>query len=46
MSEEAQALCLLAGANSIFIGDELLTTRNPGRAKDAALFERLGVKLV
>ena len=46
MSEEAQALCLLAGANSIFVGDELLTTSNPGRAKDAALFEKLGVRLV
>ncbi len=46
MSDEAQALCLLAGANSIFIGDELLTTNNPGRDKDAALFERLGVRLV
>ncbi len=46
MSDEAQALCFLAGANSIFVGDELLTTNNPGRAKDAALFERLGVKLV
>lgn len=45
MSEEAQALALLAGANSIFIGDELLTTRNPGEARDAALFSRLGVAL-
>ncbi len=46
MSEEAQALCLLAGANSVFIGDELLTTSNPGQARDAALFARLGVRLV
>jgi biotin synthase len=46
MSDEAQALCFLAGANSIFIGDELLTTNNPGKDKDAALFERLGVRLV
>ncbi len=46
MSEEAQALCILAGANSIFVGDELLTTNNPGQAKDAALFERLGVRLI
>jgi biotin synthase len=46
MSDEAQALCLLAGANSIFIGDRLLTTDNPGEARDAALFERLGVRLV
>ncbi len=46
MSDETQALCFLAGANSIFVGDELLTTNNPGQAKDAALFETLGVKLV
>ncbi|MEO1252042.1 MAG: biotin synthase BioB [Pseudomonadota bacterium] len=46
MSAEAQALCFLAGANSIFVGDELLTTNNPGLAKDAALFEQLGVRLV
>jgi biotin synthase len=38
MSEELQALCLLAGANSLFIGDELLTTPNPGEARDASLF--------
>ncbi|MFN0024549.1 MAG: biotin synthase BioB [Parvularculaceae bacterium] len=46
MSDEAQALALLAGANSVFVGDELLTTRNPGEARDAALFDRLGVRLV
>ncbi|MFQ5563903.1 MAG: biotin synthase BioB [Parvularculaceae bacterium] len=46
MSDEAQALCFLAGANSIFVGDELLTTDNPGQDKDAMLFERLGVRLV
>lgn len=46
MSEEAQALCFLAGANSIFVGEELLTTDNPGEARDAVLFERLGVRLV
>jgi biotin synthase len=46
MSEEAQALCLLAGANSIFIGERLLTTDNPGTARDAGLFARLGVRLV
>ncbi|MFZ5616670.1 MAG: biotin synthase BioB [Pseudomonadota bacterium] len=45
MSEEAQALALLAGANSIFIGDELLTTKNPGKARDASLFSRLGIRL-
>ncbi len=46
MSDEAQALCLLAGANSVFVGDELLTTDNPGQDRDAALFERLGVTLI
>ena len=45
MSEEAQALCFLAGANSIFVGDELLTTNNPGQAKDAAMLVRLGISL-
>ncbi len=42
MSEEVQALCFIAGANSIFVGDELLTTRNPGQAKDDALMAKLG----
>lgn len=46
MSEETQALCFLAGANSIFVGDELLTTNNPGQATDAAMLERLGVSLI
>ncbi|GAB4517678.1 MAG: biotin synthase BioB [Amphiplicatus sp.] len=46
MSEEAQALCFLAGANSIFVGERLLTTPNPGEARDQALFDRLGVRLV
>ena len=46
MSDEAQAMCFLAGANSIFVGDALLTTNNPGQDKDAALFEALGVTLV
>jgi biotin synthase len=46
MSEEAQALCFLAGANSIFVGDELLTTNNPGQAKDAAMLSKLGVQLI
>jgi biotin synthase len=45
MSDELQALCFLAGANSIFIGDVLLTTKNPQAARDAALFERLGIKV-
>jgi len=44
MNDELQALCLLAGANSIFIGDTLLTTKNPQRDRDANLLERLGVK--
>ncbi|MBA7464925.1 Biotin synthase [subsurface metagenome] len=44
MTDELQALCFLAGANSIFIGDVLLTTRNPQRDRDAALLDRLGIK--
>jgi biotin synthase len=44
MSEELQALCLLAGANSLFVGDRLLTTNNPGEDKDEHLFEALGVE--
>ena len=44
MSDATQALCFLAGANSIFTGDTLLTTANPGDNKDAALFERLGLR--
>ncbi len=43
LSEEAQALCFLAGANSIFVGDELLTTPNPEPKSDAALFAKLGI---
>ncbi|WP_331461663.1 biotin synthase BioB [Vineibacter terrae] len=43
MSDELQALCLLAGANSIFIGNVLLTTRNPQRDRDATLLQRLGM---
>ena len=43
MSEEAQALCFLAGANSIFYGPKLLTTPNPGRDRDQALMDRLGL---
>ncbi|ODP36222.1 biotin synthase BioB [Sphingomonas turrisvirgatae] len=43
MSDETQALCFMAGANSIFTGDKLLTTGNAGDDKDAALFARLGV---
>jgi biotin synthase len=44
MSESTQALCFLAGANSIFTGDKLLTTGNAGDDKDAALFAKLGLK--
>jgi biotin synthase len=44
MSESTQALCFLAGANSIFTGDKLLTTPNAGDDSDAALFARLGLK--
>lgn len=44
MSDELQALCLLAGANSVFVGDKLLTAKNPGRAHDQPLFDRLGVR--
>jgi biotin synthase len=44
MSEELQALCLLAGANSLFVGDRLLTTNNPGEDKDDRLLEALGVE--
>ena len=43
MSAETQALCFLAGANSIFCGPKLLTTPNPGRDHDRALMERLGM---
>ena len=43
MSEAEQALCFLAGANSIFYGDKLLTTSNPQMARDEALFEKLGL---
>jgi biotin synthase len=46
MSDELQALCFLAGANSIFYGEKLLTTPNPNAAHDRQLFERLGLKPV
>ena len=42
MSEEGQALCMLAGANSIFVGDRLLTTDNPGETRDEALLSAMG----
>jgi biotin synthase len=44
MSDETQALCFLAGANSIFYGDKLLTTENPDENHDRGLFERLGIR--
>jgi biotin synthase len=44
MDDAVQALCFLAGANSIFYGDRLLTTPNPGRSHDAQLFARLGIE--
>ncbi|PSH70067.1 biotin synthase BioB [Phyllobacterium brassicacearum] len=44
MSDEMQALCFFAGANSIFVGDTLLTADNPGEDHDAGLFRRLGLK--
>jgi biotin synthase len=44
MSDEAQALCFLAGANSIFCGERLLTTPNPGRDHDRDLMDRLGLR--
>jgi biotin synthase len=44
MSRETQALCFLAGANSIFVGGKLLTTPLPGQDKDSALFQDLGLR--
>ncbi len=46
MTDEMQALCFLAGANSIFYGEKLLTTPNPGPNHDMALFDNLGIKSV
>jgi biotin synthase len=43
MSDETQALCFLAGANSIFSGEKLLTTANPVHERDLRLFDRLGL---
>ncbi|HET7847560.1 MAG TPA: biotin synthase BioB [Pseudolabrys sp.] len=44
MSEETQALCFLAGANSIFYGPKLLTTPNPNRDRDRTLLDKLGMR--
>ncbi len=46
MSAEAQALCFMAGANSIFYGEKLLTTSNNDAAEDRALIDRLGLKVL
>ncbi len=46
MTDEAQALCFLAGANSIFYGPRLLTTANPAAERDRALLTRLGINAV
>jgi len=43
MSDEMQAMCFFAGANSIFYGDKLLTTENCEANDDLALFKRLGI---
>ncbi len=45
MSDELQALCFFAGANSVFFGEKLLTTDNPGVEHDYQLFKRLGISL-
>jgi biotin synthase len=44
MSREAVVLCFLAGANSIFVGEKLLTTPNPGPGEDAELLATLGMR--
>jgi len=44
MSDELQALCFLAGANSLFYGEQLLTTANPAAERDQALLSRLGAR--
>lgn len=46
MSDEMQALCFMAGANSIFYGEKLLTTANPSQDKDVALLSRLGLQIM
>ncbi|MGY8990637.1 MAG: biotin synthase BioB, partial [Rhodospirillales bacterium] len=44
MSDETQAMCFFAGANSIFYGEKLLTTGNPDVLNDQVLFDKLGLK--
>ena len=46
MSDELQALCFMAGANSMFYGERLLTTDNPDADRDDRLFERLGLRAI
>jgi biotin synthase len=46
MSDEAQALCFLAGANSIFAGEKLLTQKNNGENRDRGLMEKLGMRFL
>jgi biotin synthase len=46
LSDEAQALCFLAGANSVFLGDKLLTTPNPAADSDTRLLDKLGMSLI
>ncbi len=46
LDEATQAMCFLAGANSIFVGEELLTTPNPGPSHDAALLAKLGLQAI
>ena len=46
MSDQTQALCFLAGANSIFYGEKLLTTKNPENEKDLKLFAKLGIESI
>ena len=45
MSDELQALCFIAGANSLFYGERLLTTANPDTGRDRQLLERLGMSV-
>jgi len=44
MSDEMQALCFMAGANSVFYGEKLLTTNNSSPEQDERLFKRLGLQ--
>lgn len=46
MSDEMQALCFMAGANSVFYGEKLLTTPNPGADHDTQLFDKLGIQAI